>query len=156
MLVLARNSGSDFKKIWHYLFWWCSAFCMLNVCINVWEDYFLRSHISLESPTLPEHSCLNCFISMQQRSSFISDKSTENIWNSGKRAHSVCYRCYPSCQNKTMTKQCGISKSFDAHPEIMAAGLSVRRSNRLLSILLHYTWCTAQHIYNETGSVLCQ
>lgn len=129
--MLARSSGSGFKPIWHYLFWWCSAFCMLNVCINVWEVPSLRNHDSLESPTFPKHSQLSCFISIQQRSSFLSDKTVEYNWNSGKWTLSTWYRHYPSCQTKTMTKQYRILKSSDVHPETMAAGLSVKHSNRI-------------------------
>lgn len=95
------------------------------------EKYLFSSHDSPESPTLPERSHRNRFTTIRQRSSFLSDKSAEYIWNSGKGAVSTWYRHYPSCQAKTMTKQCRILKSFDTHPETMAAGLSVKHSDRI-------------------------
>lgn len=110
MLVLAGSSGSGIKQIWHYLFWRYSAFCRLTVRINVWRSDSSRSHDSPESPTLPECSHLNHFIYIRQRSSFLSDKRAEYIWNPGKGAVSTWFRHYPSCQAKTMTKQCRISE----------------------------------------------
>lgn len=102
--------------------------------VSAWrraEKYLFRSHDSPESPPFPEHSHRNRFTSIRQRSSFLSDKSAEYIWNSGKGAVSTWGRHYPSCQAKTMTQQCRILKSFDTHPETMAAGLSVKHSDRI-------------------------
>lgn len=109
-------------------------FSLLQACCPyeyVWRNTSSGSHDSLESPTFPECSHLNHSISIRQRSSFLSDKRAEYIWNPGKGAVSTWFRQYPSCQAKTMTKQCRISKSFDTHPETMAAGLSVKHSDRI-------------------------